>query len=219
MNEIQRGIILLWILSIVAQADSVDMNLNKTIRKYSEQRIFCLDIGEEYKFKLKDGSYRSILLLSVNEHRDSVIGKIRKADVEHVDGITAEKAFEKPGVYIATLRIIDKEGREDIDFYKVKVFTASVPEDKIPTIFMTYTPTNKIVVSQSVLFRFWVQGVDGESIEVDVGDGTVISDYESYSEFHHKFTSPGIHIVTASSTIEGKSITQKQKVFVLDNKS
>ena len=125
---------------------------------------------------------------------------------------------EKPGVYIATLRIMDEKGREDIDFYKVKVFTESAPESRVPTIFMTYTPTNNIFVNQSVLFRFWLQGVRGESIEVDFGDGTVIKDYVSYSELRHKFTSPGIHVVTASGTIDGKSITQKQKVLVSEDK-
>jgi len=139
-------------------------------------------------------------------------------DGEIINGITAEKAFEKPGVYIATLRIRDDKGREDIDFYKVKVFTESAPESRVPTIFMTYTPTNNIFVNQSVLFRFWLQGVRGESIEVDFGDGTVIQDYVSYSELRHKFTSPGIHVVTASGTIDGKSITQKQKVLVSEDK-
>ncbi len=111
---------------------------------------------------------------------------------------------------------MDEKGREDIDFYKVKVFTESAPESRVPTIFMTYTPTNNIFVNQSVLFRFWLQGVRGESIEVDFGDGTVIKDYVSYSEIRHRFRSPGIHIVTASSTIDGKSIMQKQKVIVID---
>ena len=139
-------------------------------------------------------------------------------DGETVNGITAEKEFDKPGVYIATLHVTDEEGREDVDFYKVKVFTASAPEDRIPTIFMTYTPTNGILVNQPVLFRFWLQGVRGEFIEVDFGDGTVINDYVSYSEIRHRFKSPGIHVVTTRSTIDGKSIMQKQKVLVFKDK-
>ena len=472
MGRIQQGILLLCTLSVVVQADSGDRSINETIRKYSQQQIVCLDVNEEYQFKLKDGSRRSIRLVSVEEHRDSVIGKIRRAQVnveingkllpltcapyvmptetdririqadttsgwvsiprraqfsiwdandpivrtdrfgfpiqdyllfshgmqsynevvhlgwadgcpggvkayhnygidfagyegreeiitctegqvirlssesgylfvvirdddgliweyghfdsvpsqirkgvrvkkgqkigvlgktgpsgnfahlhlgnylsqadldagrsnrrlnlypwlvatyeqkyrrklyavarphqtvstgekvlfdasnsisseggiisyrwilpdgEIVNGITAERVFDKPGVYIATLRIRDEMGREDVDFYKVKVFTESAPEDTIPTIFMTHTPTNNIVVDQPVLFRFWLQGVTGKPITVDFGDGTVIDDYVSYSEIRHKFRSPGIHIVTTSSTIEGRSITQKQKVLV-----
>ncbi|MHC4538463.1 MAG: PKD domain-containing protein [Planctomycetota bacterium] len=475
MNRIQRGIVLLCTLSIVVQAASDDKRLNEGIKKYSEQKIVCLDINEEYQFKLKDGSYRSVRLISVEEHRDSVIERTRKAEVnievngrllhltcapyvmpvetegmriqadttsgwlsipkrvqfsiwdakdpivhtsrfgfpirdyllfshgmqsynevvhlgwadgcpggvkayhnygidfagyegreeiisctdeevirlssagghifvviqdtdgliwdyghfdsipsqvkkgvrvergqkigvlgktgpsgnfahlhlgnylseadldagrsnrrlnlypwlmttyeqqyqqslyavarphqtvstgekvlfdgsnslsfgtkivsyewilpdgETVNGITAEKAFDKPGVYIATLRIKDEKGREDIDFYKVKVFTDSDPENKIPTIFMTHTPTNNIVVDQAALFRFWLQGVKGEFITVDFGDGTVIDDYVSYSEILHRFRSPGINIVTTSSTINGNPITQKQKILVLED--
>ena len=81
MGKIQRGIVLLCTLSLVAQADSDNGSLNKAIKKYSEQKIFCLDIDEEYQFKLKDGSYRSIRLISVEEHRDSVIARVRKAGV------------------------------------------------------------------------------------------------------------------------------------------
>ena len=42
---------------------------------------------------------------------------------EIVNGITAARAFDKPGVYIATLRIRDERGREDIDFCKVRVLS------------------------------------------------------------------------------------------------
>lgn len=140
-------------------------------------------------------------------------------DGEIVNGVAAEKTFDKPGVYIATLRIADDAGREDVDFYKVKVFTQGAPEDRIPTIFMTHTPSYNVLTDEPVLFRFWLQGVRGEPIRVDFGDGTVISDYVSYSEISHKFSSPGIHIVTVGSVIDGKSITQKQRVLVAEKKS
>lgn len=84
----------------------------------------------------------------------------------------------------------------------MKVFTASALEGRIPTIFMTYTPTNNIVVNQPVLFQFCLQGVTGELIEVDFGEGTVIKNYVSYSEICHRFRFPCIHIVTAGSTID-----------------
>ena len=135
-------------------------------------------------------------------------------DGENVNGITAEKRFDRPGVYIAELWITDEDGRKDVDFYKIKVFTASAPEGSIPTIFLTHTPTNNIIVNQTVFFRFWLQGAKDKPIKVDFGDSTVIDDYVSYSEIRHKFKSPGIHIVTTSSTIDGKSITQKQKIIV-----
>jgi len=135
-------------------------------------------------------------------------------DGETVNGITAEKRFDKPGVYIAELWITDENGRKDVDFQKIRVFTASAPEGSIPTIFMTHTPANDIVVNQPVSFRFWLQGAKDKVVKVDFGDGTVIDNYISYTEIRHRFESPGIHVVTTSGTIDGKSITQKQKVVV-----
>jgi len=135
-------------------------------------------------------------------------------DGETVNGITAEKRFDKPGVYIAELWITDENGRKDVDFQKIRVFTASAPEGSIPAIFMTRTPANDIVVDQPVFFRFWLQGAKDKVVKVDFGDGTVIDNYISYTEIRHRFESPGIHVVTTSGTIDGKSITQKQKVVV-----
>jgi hypothetical protein len=135
-------------------------------------------------------------------------------DGQTVNGMSAEKVFDKPGVYIAELWIKDEAGRNNVDFFKTRVFTASTPEGSIPTIFMTHYPTNNITVDQPVFFRFWLQGVKDKPVKVDFGDGTAINDYLSYTEINHKFKSPGIHIVTTSSTINGHSITQKQKVVV-----
>jgi murein DD-endopeptidase MepM/ murein hydrolase activator NlpD len=135
------------------------------------------------------------------------------------DGSTVERdkatmAFDKPGVYQATLRVKDDVGREDIDFCKVKVFTRDAPQKSIPTIFMTHSPTQNIVVGQPVRFRFWLQARKAMPMQVDFGDGSVIEKYESYSEVSHEFRSSGIQIVTACATIEGMRITQHQKLVV-----
>ncbi len=135
-------------------------------------------------------------------------------DGESVNGVKAEKRFDKSGVYIAELWITDEDGHKDVDFNKVRVFTSSNPEGSIPTIFMTHYPTNNIAVNQPVFFRFWLQGAKDKLIKVDFGNGTVINDYLSYTEIRHRFKSPGIHIITTSSIIDGHSITQKQKVVV-----
>jgi murein DD-endopeptidase MepM/ murein hydrolase activator NlpD len=55
--------------------------LQKFISKYSSQKIVCLDIDEEYSFELKNGTRKKIKLVSVKEHRDSVIEKMRLAEV------------------------------------------------------------------------------------------------------------------------------------------
>lgn len=140
------------------------------------------------------------------------------SDGQTISQVRAEKSFDKPGVYIATLWVEDQNGARDVDFCRVRVFTKSSPEGSIPTIFMTHTPTKNILVNQPVLFRFWLQGVEGKPIEVDFGDGTIVENYDSYEEIRHNFKSSGIHIVTASSTIDGKPITQKQKIIVGQDK-
>jgi len=64
-----------------------DRMLESAIKKYSEQEIIALDVDEEYVFALKDGSRRIIRLVSVKEHRDSVIGRVRRAEVDvQIDG-------------------------------------------------------------------------------------------------------------------------------------
>jgi hypothetical protein len=126
----------------------------------------------------------------------------------------ATMAFDKPGVYQAILRVKDDSGCEDIDFCKVKVFTEGAPEKSIPTIFMTHSPTQNIVVGQPVRFRFWLQATKATPMRVDFGDGTVIEDYTSYSEVSHKFRSSGTRIVTARARIAGMPITQHQKLVV-----
>lgn len=131
-----------------------------------------------------------------------------------VNNIKAETAFDKPGVYMATLWIKDDRGGQDVDFCKVKVFSASSPEKGIPRIFMMHFPARDIVVNQPVFFRFWLQGVKDKLIDVDFGDGTIIRNYVSYSEIQHAFKSPGIHIVTAYGTFDDLPVMQKQKVIV-----
>ncbi|MHC4445627.1 MAG: PKD domain-containing protein [Planctomycetota bacterium] len=135
-------------------------------------------------------------------------------DGQTVNSIKAEKRFDMPGVYIATLWIKDENGNQDVDFCRVKVFTKSAPEDRIPTIFMTYNPSAGILVNQPIFFRFWLQAKRDKPLKVNFGNGTIIDNYASYSEVTHRFKTAGIHIVTAQTIIDDKPITQKQKIVV-----
>jgi murein DD-endopeptidase MepM/ murein hydrolase activator NlpD len=135
-------------------------------------------------------------------------------DGQTVNGTRAEKVFDHPGAYIASLWVKDETGAEDVDFCQVKVFSKASPESGIPTIFMTYTPTEEICVNQPVLFRIWFQGRDPGRLVVDFGDATRLDDYASYSEVTHRFQTAGIHVVTAQCEVHGKSIMHKQKVVV-----
>ena len=147
---------------------------------------------------------------------------------------TAEKVYDKPGCYMAALWVKDNHGRIDVDFCKVKVFSRSSPEDVIPTLFVTYIPSAQVYVDQPVNFRIWPQSMEVEDIQIDFGDpcfrrgrlvpvkAGIIRGYRPYSAITHKFTKPGIHIVTVTGTAvpsrDGRArklpVTQKVKVIV-----
>jgi murein DD-endopeptidase MepM/ murein hydrolase activator NlpD len=81
----------IFIIGLILFAQTVradrDRMLESAIKRYSEQEIIALDVDEEYVFVLKDGSRRIIRLVSVKEHRDSVIRKVRRAEVDvQIDG-------------------------------------------------------------------------------------------------------------------------------------
>jgi hypothetical protein len=135
-------------------------------------------------------------------------------DGQTVSGARVQKAFDRPGTYVATLWVKDDGGAEDVDFCQVKVFSKGDPEKAMPHIFMTYTPTQGIRPDQPVTFRFWFQGTGGGPITVDFGDAATVQDYQSYAEIQHSFRTAGIHIVTAQCEAQGKPITQKLKVVV-----
>jgi len=135
-------------------------------------------------------------------------------DGETVKGVRATKIYKKPGTYMATLRVRDAAGREDVDFCKVKVFTRDRPEPVTPILFVTYTPTRSIRVNTPVNFRGWVQGSGQRPFSLDFGDSTRVEKYEPCSEITHRFKKPGLHVVTATARIEGLPVTQKIKVVV-----
>jgi murein DD-endopeptidase MepM/ murein hydrolase activator NlpD len=127
---------------------------------------------------------------------------------------TAEKVYDKPGCYMASLWVKDSHGDLDVDFCKVKVFSRSAPEKVIPAFFVTYYPSAEVYVDEPVNFRIWPQGMEVENIKVDFGDGTIIQDYRPYSAITHKFKEPRIYIITVTGTAEKLPVTQKVKIIV-----
>lgn len=136
-------------------------------------------------------------------------------DGRTIHGPRAEIVFDKPGSYVATLRVKGKDGLEDVDFCQVRVYSKAAPEQHMPTIFMSCTPTGNIQVDQPVKFRFWFQGENPGSISIDFGDGTRLTGYKPYEMVSHSFTKPGIHIVTAECQSDGKPTVSKIKVVVI----
>lgn len=84
-----------WIVAALAgiapgaasAAGAAEPDLNELIQPYSTQRIVDLDLGETYAFVLGDGARREVKLVSVDEHRDTVVGLVRRATVRvELDG-------------------------------------------------------------------------------------------------------------------------------------
>jgi murein DD-endopeptidase MepM/ murein hydrolase activator NlpD len=68
-------------------AGIADAELNGVVRLYSTQQVISLNVNETFTFKLKNGAAHVIRLVSVQEHRDSVIDLMRRAEVRlEIDG-------------------------------------------------------------------------------------------------------------------------------------
>lgn len=69
------------------RAEDSRPDLNQLIRQYSTQQIVELDLNELFTFKPKSGVERTIRVLSIREHRDSVVNLMRRAAVRvEIDG-------------------------------------------------------------------------------------------------------------------------------------
>jgi hypothetical protein len=138
-------------------------------------------------------------------------------DGTSVEKPMAEKVYDRPGTYMATLWVEDERGSRDVDFCKVKVYSRDKLEPVMPIIFLTCSPTRDVRAGMPVFFRGWPHGEeDIGPIRIDFGDGTAVEKYEPYSEVRHAFERPGLHFVTASASPGGRSVTGKVKVLVTD---
>jgi murein DD-endopeptidase MepM/ murein hydrolase activator NlpD len=130
------------------------------------------------------------------------------------EGPLAAKVFDRPGAYTAILRIEDDRGGCDFDICRVRVYTASQPEDVLTTLFFSVSPSFGLGPGESIHFRGWPQGGDPGLIRLDFGDGTVCENYEPYSDIEHRYNKPGIYIVTASAEEDGRPAMTKLKVVI-----
>ncbi len=135
-------------------------------------------------------------------------------DDSHVERPLAEKVYDSPGCYMATLWVTDAEGRTDVDFCPVKVFSDPVTEPVMPTLFVTCKPAGTARVGEGVSFRLWPQGAHVDAIQVNFGDGSPLADCRPESAFTHAFSRPGVYVVTVSGISGTVPVTQKVKVVV-----
>lgn len=129
-------------------------------------------------------------------------------------GPRAERVYERPGCYSAALWVEDAEGRKDVDFTTVRVYSRPEAEDVVPTIFATFTPCGEVHVGSPVHFRLWPQGRGVDSLRIDFGDGTALEDYVPYSAVTHIFRTPGIHVVKAAGRCGELSVMQQVRVEI-----
>jgi hypothetical protein len=131
-----------------------------------------------------------------------------------VHGDHARRTFSRPGQYSAALWIEDDRGEVDVDFCKIRVFSADVSAPAIPALFVTCFPTRDVAVNGPVRFRIWPQGGEVRTVRVDFGDGARIDDYLPDVEVEHAFSREGIHVVTASASFNGIRVTRQIEVIV-----
>jgi murein DD-endopeptidase MepM/ murein hydrolase activator NlpD len=131
-----------------------------------------------------------------------------------IDGPVAAKVFDRPGAYTAVLRVEDDRGGRDFDICRVRIYTASGPEDMLTTLFFSVSPSLGLRPGGKVYFRGWPQGGDSGQIRLDFGDATARENYEPFSDVEHFYNEPGIYIVTASAEKDGRPAMTKLKVVV-----
>lgn len=129
-------------------------------------------------------------------------------------GPVATKVFNRPGAYAAVLHVEDDRGGRDLDVCRVRVYTAAQPEDILTTLFFSVSPSMGLHPGEAVHFRGWPQGGEAGPIRLEFGDGTVLEDYQSYSDVEHKYATGGIYVFTASTAKDGRPATSKLKVVV-----
>lgn len=130
------------------------------------------------------------------------------------DGMECDKVYPDPGVYSAELWIEDDRGQRDVGFSRIKVFPRNNLIREMPTIFMSHSPTSEIKSGQPVTFRCWMQSQKEGTFQLDFGDGEPPHRNDSYAEVVHSFAKPGLHVVTATTEVNGMPIFHKQKVLV-----
>ena len=126
----------------------------------------------------------------------------------------AEKVYDRPGTYVAALRVEDERGSRDVDFCEVRVYSRDKVEPVMPTLFLTCWPSRDVRVGQPVRFRGWPQGAEADAPRIDFGDGAAVEKYRPFSEAVHSFEKPGIHVVTATASSAGIPVMRKVKVIV-----
>ena len=128
-------------------------------------------------------------------------------------GPRVTRRYDKPGAYCETMKVIDKDGRSDVDFAVVHVCDPKRPEDAPISIHASYYPTFDLKPAQEILFKVRAFNFDPTNGQEtwDFGDGTpnvtTRSDgnqrnlnLNGYAVTSHCYEKAGRYLVTVSRT-------------------
>ncbi len=132
-------------------------------------------------------------------------------DGRFADGPKVERAYDRPGSYCETLKIVDAEGRIDYDFAVVQVLDKAHPDELPPTIHAAYTPTFGIKPGDPVTFKVRTFRTQAGKEKWNFGDGSPAVEVQSdgnakpmapdgYAETVHPYERSGHYLVSVERT-------------------
>ena len=146
----------------------------------------------------------------------SAAGKISTFEWTLGDGSAAkgpkvERAYDRPGSYCETLKIVDAEGRIDYDFAVVQVLDKTHLNELPPTIHAAYAPSSGIKPGEPVTFKVrtfrsqagkekWNFGDGSPAVEVQSDGNAKPMAPEGYAETVHRYEKPGHYLVSVERT-------------------
>jgi len=143
-------------------------------------------------------------------------GKIAAYEWTFTDGSGAkgplvERTYEKPGTYSEVLKVIDPEGRSEVDFAVVQIVDPAEPKALPPTIHAAYAPTFGVRPGDTVTFKVRTFRTREGSETWNFGDGSApvtVRSEGGYAETPHRFAKPGRYLVRVERAVAsgGKAI-------------
>jgi murein DD-endopeptidase MepM/ murein hydrolase activator NlpD len=132
-------------------------------------------------------------------------------DGKTADGVTAERTYDRPGVYSEILKVTDSAGRVDCDFAVVHVLDPKHPDRLPPSIHAVYYPTFAIKPGDPVTFlvrtfrttdgkETWDFGDGSPRVQVQSDGNVVPLAKDGYARTIHRFARPGHYLVRVERT-------------------
>jgi hypothetical protein len=117
-----------------------------------------------------------------------------------------KRAYELPGSYCETLRVVNGKGEFDYDFVRVRVYDPKHPQEPPPRLHLAFYPTSGIYPDTEISFKGRAFDVSGGNETWNFGDGsplvTTTSDgnldqlaKDGYVIVKHRYEQPGDYLV------------------------